>query len=128
MFGFALLAAVKPAYDDWLNERSSTPPVSRTMQALNFLPAEVVEDPPELELVGLLPHAAASDATATTAIVMENALRKGVSFGFSLESDDLACPGPRGARRVTLPGRLSLWAEPTGPVHRFVTGPLCRCS
>ena len=95
MFGLALLAAVNPAYDDWLNERSSTPPVSSTMQAVNFLPAAVADpDPPELELVGLLPHAAASDATATTAIVTEIALRKGVSFGFSLESSRSGPPDP----------------------------------
>lgn len=34
MFGFLLDASVMPCQDDWLNERSSTPPVSRTMQAL----------------------------------------------------------------------------------------------
>jgi hypothetical protein len=47
------------------------------MQALNAF-AAAVELPPELLLVlGLLPHAAASEATATTAIVTENALRTG---------------------------------------------------
>ena len=38
MLGLALLAACMPAQEDWLNEWSSTPPVSRTMHAVNFLP------------------------------------------------------------------------------------------
>ena len=39
MFGFALLASCSPCHDDWLNEWSSTPPVSSTMHALNAPPA-----------------------------------------------------------------------------------------
>ena len=39
MFGFALFAAWRPAHDDWLNEWSSTPPVSSTMQAFRLPPA-----------------------------------------------------------------------------------------
>jgi hypothetical protein len=34
MFALALLASWRPCHDDWLNEWSSTPPVSSTMQAL----------------------------------------------------------------------------------------------
>src|SRR5665811_1289799 len=75
MLGFALLAAVKPAYDDWLNERSSTPPVSSTMQALNVLPAAVVAAVLEpvaagAVVVGLALQAArAMAATETTAAI-----------------------------------------------------------
>jgi hypothetical protein len=48
------------------------------MHALNALVVAAVELPPELLLVlGLLLQAAASAATATTAIVTENALRTG---------------------------------------------------
>jgi hypothetical protein len=43
MFGFALLASCSPCHDDWLNEWSSTPPVSRTMQALIAPPAAGAE-------------------------------------------------------------------------------------
>ena len=39
MFGFALLAACRPAHDDGLNEWSSIPPVSVTMQAFRRPPA-----------------------------------------------------------------------------------------
>src|SRR5579875_1548219 len=38
MFGFALAACCMPAQDDWLNDLSSTPPVSSTMHASIFLP------------------------------------------------------------------------------------------
>ena len=43
MFGFALLASCSPCHDDWLNEWSSTPPVSRTMHALIAPPAAGAE-------------------------------------------------------------------------------------
>ena len=43
MFGFALLASWSPCHDDWLNEWSSTPPVSRTMHALVAPPAAGAE-------------------------------------------------------------------------------------
>ena len=80
MFGFALAAVCMPAHDDWLNDLSSTPPVSSTMQALIVLPrggcgrrarcvalpttvppagAELVLPPPLL----LLPHADRVSAT-----------------------------------------------------------------
>ena len=39
MFGLALFASCMPCHDDWLNERSSTPPVSSTMHSV----AEPVE-------------------------------------------------------------------------------------
>jgi hypothetical protein len=51
------------------------------MQALNALPPALLEELPEPDELGLLPQAVARVATATTAIVTENALRKGVSFG-----------------------------------------------
>ena len=81
MFGFALFAACIPAHDDWLNDLSSTPPVSSTMHALSFLPEAVpvaaVELPDalapllaELLLAGLLPQPArAIAATAETAAI-----------------------------------------------------------
>jgi hypothetical protein len=62
MFGFAALAAVMPAHDDWLNDLSSTPPVSRTMHALTddkALPAGA-----ELEAGALLDAGALDDAAA----------------------------------------------------------------
>src|SRR6185312_5100831 len=91
MFGLAWLAPVRPAYDDWLNERSSTPPTSSTMQALKALPPPLAEPPEPALSDGLLLHAAASVAIAATAIVTVIALRKGVSFGLSHE-----CPECRG--------------------------------
>jgi len=39
IFGFALLASCSPCHDAWLNEWSSTPPVSSTMHALIAPPA-----------------------------------------------------------------------------------------
>ena len=71
MLGFALLAAWRPAHDDWLNEWSSTPPVSSTMQALR-LPVAALELP---ELLGWfvavlelgLPHPAMSRLAAPRA-------------------------------------------------------------
>jgi hypothetical protein len=55
-----------PAQDDWLNDLSSTPPVSSTMQALNAVPlgAALPVEPPPLS-AGLLPHPASSSALAT---------------------------------------------------------------
>jgi len=66
-----------PAQDDWLKERSSTPPVSSTMQALNAF-AELPDPPPlpeppdpplpPLPLVeGLEPHPASSRLAAPRA-------------------------------------------------------------
>lgn len=83
MFGFAFAAACMPAYDVWLNDLSSIPPVSSTMQASRVLPlACVVDDdctdddevPPPgcgwllLEVVDepdLLPQAASATAATT---------------------------------------------------------------
>jgi len=65
------------------------------MQAVNAF-AAAVELPPELLVLGLLLQAAARDATATTAIVTENALRKGVSFDFFADSWCGRQPGPAG--------------------------------
>src|SRR6476469_3060661 len=67
MFELTLCASWRPAHDDWLNEWSSTPPVSSTMHALTLLPELL----PELavELDGLEHPAASRDtapATATT--------------------------------------------------------------
>ena len=66
-FGSAAAASVRPWYEDWLNDLSSMPPVSVTMQALNLAAvlAGALLDAP---LDGLLPdelepHAAASMAT-----------------------------------------------------------------
>ena len=67
MFGFAWAAACMPAQDDWLNDLSSTPPVSSTMQALNAVPLGALlppVEPPPLS-AGLLPHPASSSALAT---------------------------------------------------------------
>src|SRR3954447_10154296 len=67
MFGFFLFAAFMPAYELSLNEWSSTPPVSSTMQALKAAPeAELLPLalPPELD--GLLPHADSTRAAAAT--------------------------------------------------------------
>src|SRR5260370_23030387 len=46
MLGLAAAAAVRPAYDDWLNDLSLMPPVSVTMQARNLPPAAAA---PELD-------------------------------------------------------------------------------
>src|SRR5664280_1413036 len=75
ILGLILFAACRPAHEDWLNERSSTPPVSSTMHALNAVPAaEVAPAPPADVLLAVVeadfvPHPAramaATEATAT---------------------------------------------------------------
>src|SRR5664279_384428 len=81
MLGLLLLAAWSPAHEDWLNERSSTPPVSSTMHALNALPAAelepALEDVPAAVVLGdLVPHAAkAKAATETTATIFIDDLK-----------------------------------------------------
>src|SRR5450631_1409987 len=81
MFALAAEASVMPFHEDWLNERSSTPPVSSTMQALNAAAeAEGLEAAvlgavlgDELPAAGVLlePHAAnASAATPITAAAL----------------------------------------------------------
>src|SRR5690242_8247612 len=100
MFEFALLASWKPAHDDWLNDRSSTPPVSSTMQALKAWPEALAvlpdpEDapPPALLLAGLLPQPATSIPVTATAAVTLNSLCKGLPF---------CAEGPSWPRRATL--------------------------
>src|SRR6478735_5200060 len=72
MFGLALAAFCMPSHDDWLNDLSSTPPVSRTMQASTVLPAVADEVPLEAGAdvlpppLLLLPHAVSASATAAT--------------------------------------------------------------
>src|SRR3954452_11682375 len=60
---FAFLASCMPCHADWLNDLSSTPPTSSTMQALNFSP------PPPLPLalfssLGFSPQPASRSAEA----------------------------------------------------------------
>src|SRR3954449_3544407 len=85
MFGFALLAAWRPPHEDWLNEWSSTPPTSRTMQALRLPPAVVVSwllgDDAVSVALGLLEsagleHPANSRDAAPTAAAILKAWRK----------------------------------------------------
>src|SRR5579875_2056472 len=66
MFGFALLAACNPAQLDWLKDRSSTPPVSSTMQALILPPAWA---PPPLD-TGLDTGAVEADDDEAGALVI----------------------------------------------------------
>ena len=62
-----------PAHDDWLNDLSSMPPVSVTMQAKNLLLAAVPAFVPPDELPAVdLPHAAASSTTALNATTALN--------------------------------------------------------
>src|SRR6266487_1812341 len=49
MFGFAWCAACIPAQDDWLNDLSSTPPVSSTMHAFR-LPVDELPPVPPLDV------------------------------------------------------------------------------
>src|SRR5664280_1600377 len=83
ILGLILFAACRPAHEDWLNERSSTPPVSSTMHALKAVPAALLEPAllgDALLVVGvdLVPHAAramaATEATATIFIADLKAL------------------------------------------------------
>src|SRR5581483_7190862 len=68
MFGLVLLASCRPCHDDWLNDRSSTPPVSSTMQRL----AEPVEA--ALGLLGALDEAGALLGALDADVVGEDAL------------------------------------------------------
>jgi hypothetical protein len=65
-------AACMPCHDDWLNDLSSMPPVSVTMQPRNLLLADVPLELPDELLDGELPHAAASSETAPTATTALN--------------------------------------------------------
>src|SRR4051794_40506245 len=68
MFGLTLLAACRPAQEDWLKERSSTPPVSRTMHAVRAaFPAEDTADAAEdtVEAPAEIAEAAEEAAEAT---------------------------------------------------------------
>jgi hypothetical protein len=64
------LACCIPSHDDWLNDRSSTPPVSMTIQPLRLAAAALLDalldDEPDGPDV-LLPQAAASSASAPKA-------------------------------------------------------------
>ncbi len=76
----AALAASRPCQAEVLNDLSSIPPVSVTMQAVYFLAAV----PPSLSLFGASPHAAALSASPPTAntetIRIPRRARKTVSF------------------------------------------------
>src|SRR5450755_2589447 len=63
MFGFALLASWSPCHDDWLNEWSSTPPVSSTMHAFTAPP------PAALDTAGLAGALVAAGAELAAAEV-----------------------------------------------------------
>ncbi len=76
MFGLALFAAWRPPHDDWLNEWSSTPPTSSTMQAFRLPPAaalgdELPSEAVELESAGLEHPAKSSDAAPTAATILK---------------------------------------------------------
>src|SRR5580658_6980167 len=84
MLGLAAAAACMPAHDEALNDLSSMPPVSVTMQPRN-LPVVDVEPPEvlELELVALvldeaelwlLPHAAMTSVADTASAAVAHAL------------------------------------------------------
>src|SRR5215469_5018547 len=61
-----------PCQDDWLNDLSSMPPVSVTMQARNLLAVFPVPDDEPLDGAVLDPHPAASSAMAQTAATSVN--------------------------------------------------------
>ena len=68
--GSADWASCMPCHDDALNERSSMPPVSVTMQPLKLAVDALADALPDDEPDGpdvLLPHAAASSASAPSA-------------------------------------------------------------
>jgi hypothetical protein len=112
MFGFALLASCMPCHDDWLNDRSSTPPVSSTMHRLTGLPAGAGDPDPEaapeadadvlvaldgvfalglplLELEGLLLLAATASATMPVTAMAETVFLTTPSAVCHLSSLDL---------------------------------------
>jgi hypothetical protein len=67
MFGLAFFAASRPPQADWLNDLSSMPPVSVTMQARIFLPEAAafgVDDVPD----GALPQAPSATTRLPAAI------------------------------------------------------------
>src|ERR1700759_490949 len=109
MLGFAWAAACMPAHDDWLNDLSSTPPVSSTMHALNAVPegAAVLPDPEPLS-AGLLPHPASPSALATahTPIVTPRDPAK-------------AATPYQGLPRTSGDRTLTRWADRRVPGHRL---------
>jgi hypothetical protein len=79
MFEFAELASWSPCHDDWLNEWSSTPPVSRTMQALIGPPAAAAE------LTGAAGLDTAAGAELTGAAALDGAAAAEVAGAAALE-------------------------------------------
>ena len=83
MLGLADAAACMPAHDEALNDLSSSPPVSVTMQPRVLLPvaAAVVVEPvlgdevPDEAVPWLLPHAASTSVVATVSAAVAHALR-----------------------------------------------------
>ena len=97
MFGLALLASCMPCHDDWLNERSSTPPVSSTMHSV----AEPVE-------AGLLTGAlAGADDAGVLGVEAAGTLDAGVLLELDAELDGLLLHAV--IARATMPVAAMTW-------------------
>src|SRR6266699_2910129 len=73
MLESACCAACRPPQEDWLNDLSSRPPVSVTMQAEKALaPLDLVEPPPPPPPLPALAHAAVTSASTLSAAAALN--------------------------------------------------------
>src|SRR6266571_476177 len=72
MLESACCAACRPSHDDWLNDLSSRPPVSVTMQAEKALAPVDFEPPPPPPPLPALAHAAVTSASTLSAAAALN--------------------------------------------------------
>lgn len=100
MFGFALLASCRPCHEDWLNERSSTPPVSSTMHSFAE-PVDAAVGLPDaaLELDGAVLGAVEADVDEV-GVVLDEELAE--LFGLLLHAVNASATTPMTAMPCTV--------------------------
>src|SRR5215813_1110582 len=106
MLESALCACFKPSQDDWLNDLSSRPPVSVTIQAEKApAPAVGLDEPPPPPPLPALAHPAASSASTLSAVAALNVpLTSTSSAGAALlPPESPACVPARPAKAQCVP-------------------------
>src|SRR5215475_12828920 len=107
MFGSAFAAASRPSHEDWLNDLSSRPPVSVTMQAEKAVaPGDCDPPPPPPFLFLALAHAAVTSASTLSAAAALNVPLTSISSAGRLSCRQIAglCPCPTGQGTKGSPG------------------------
>src|SRR5215813_15478837 len=105
MLESASCAFFRPSHEDWLNDLSSRPPVSVTMQAEKELAAaDLVEPPPPPPLPALAHPAASSASTLSPAAALNVPLTSTSSAGAALlPPESPACVSARPAKAQGIP-------------------------